>query len=306
MQVLDLKNLESLDAVVNEGSFRRAATLLGYAQSSVSQQIASLERSVGGEVLERSGGNGRVRLTALGELVLESGRDLLERARTAQRRISQFHAGGGRVDIATFQTITNVLLPSIVQRLQAQRPGCDIRLVEEETATPPLDGVDLVFFDGPAPPDSGAEDTLLLQDPHVLIAPRGAFAPGAVALDALHRTPMVALPPITTQREVEAVLTTSGIDPLIVFRTADNQGLVSMVRAGLGFAIMPFLAVNVGLDDPGLAIHTLRPSLRPRPIHLIWRSPLSPLAHDALEITLEVAAAVARTVQEVQDRALER
>jgi DNA-binding transcriptional LysR family regulator len=305
MSVLDLKNLESLDAVVNEGSFRRAATLLGYAQSSVSQQIASLERSVGGEVLERSGGNGRVRLTALGELVLESGRDLLERARTAQRRISQFHAGGGRVDIATFQTVTNVLLPSIVRRLQAQRPGCDIRLVEEETATP-LDGVDLVFFDGPAPPDSGAEDTLLLQDPHVLIAPRGAFAPGAVALDALHRTPMVALPPITTQREVEAVLTTSGIDPLIVFRTADNQGLVSMVRAGLGYAILPFLAVNVGLDDPGLAMHPLRPALRPRPIHLIWRSPLSPLARDALEITLAVAAAVARTAQEVADRALEQ
>jgi DNA-binding transcriptional LysR family regulator len=229
--------------------------------------------------------------------VLEAGRDLLERARAAQRRIGGFHAGGGRVDIATFQTVTNTVLPDVVRRLQHRRPGCDIRVVEEETPIPPLDGVDLAFFDAPAPPDSGAEDALLVEDPHVLVAQRGAFAPGPVALEALHRSPLVALPPITTQREVEAVLAASGIVPLFVFRTADNQGIVSMVRAGLGHAVMPLLAVDRHLDDPDLTVHALRPALRPRPIHLIWRTPLSPLAQEVLGITLDVADALEQRVR---------
>ena len=295
--MLDLRNLEALAAVVDEGSFRRAAARLGYAQSSISQQIAVLERAVGGEVLERPRGQGSRRLTALGTLVLESGRDLLERARDTQHRVDRFHASGGRVEIATFQTVTNTVLPDVVRQVQLLRPGCDIRLVEDETPTPPLVGVDLAFFDGPAPPGSEAEDVLLVEDPHVLVARRGAFAPGPVALDTLHRAPIVALPPITTQRAVEAVLDSSGIDPQVVFRTADNQGLVSMVRAGLGHAVMPLLAVNIGLDDPDLTIHALHPTLRPRPIHLIWRPPLSPLAGDVLDITLEVAVSLRQRVR---------
>ena len=296
-RVLDLRKLEALIAVVDEGSFRRAAARLGYAQSSLSQQIAGLERLVGGAVLERPRGQGRLRLTALGDLVVESGRDLVERARDAQHRIGRFHASGGRVDIATFQTVTNTMLPSVVRRLHLQRPGCDIRLVEDETPTPPLNGVDVAFFDGPAPPGSDAEDVLLVEDPHVLVARRGALAPGPVALEALHRVPIVALPPITTQRAVEAVLASSGIDPEVVFRTADNQALVSMVRAGLGYAVMPQLAVNVGLDDPDLTIHALPPTLPRRSIHLIWRPPLSSLAQDVLEITLGVATSMRQRVQ---------
>lgn len=302
--MLDLKHLAALDAVVAAGSFRGAAAALGYAQSSVSQQIAALERVVGGQLLVRRGGAGPVRLTELGQLVAESGRELLERSRAAERRIAGFHAGGGRLDIATFQTVTNVLLPDVVGRLHELRPGCDIRLFEEESETPPIDGVDLAFFDGPAPPDSGAGDVLLLADPHVLVARRSAFPPGPVALSALHRRPLVALPPITTEREIEAVLHSSGIDPLIVFRTADNQGIVAMVRAGLGCAVMPLLAVDAAATDPQLAIHPLRPALRPRPIHLLWRTPLSPLASTAVDVITDVAARLRRTLADGRPSAI--
>ena len=53
---LDLRHLRTLDAIAEEGTFGRAAGRLSYTQSSVSQQIAALERTVGGPVFDRPGG----------------------------------------------------------------------------------------------------------------------------------------------------------------------------------------------------------------------------------------------------------
>src|SRR6476619_6873822 len=75
-----LRQLRALAAVVDEGTFARAASRLGFTQSSISQQVAALERSVGGPVFDRPGGPRGVRLTALGDVVLERGRRVLERA----------------------------------------------------------------------------------------------------------------------------------------------------------------------------------------------------------------------------------
>ena len=66
--MLDLRHLVTLDAVAAEGTFGRAADRLGYTQSAVSQQIAALEKSVGGAVFDRPGGPKAVRLTPLGEV----------------------------------------------------------------------------------------------------------------------------------------------------------------------------------------------------------------------------------------------
>src|SRR4051794_6933294 len=131
--MLDLRHLVTLDAVAAEGTFGRAADRLGYTQSAVSQQIAALERSVGGAVFDRPGGPKAVRLTPLGEVVLAHGRDLLARAAATEDAVERFKAGAGQVDIGTFQSVTNVLLPALVRRLRDEHPAADVRLFEEET-----------------------------------------------------------------------------------------------------------------------------------------------------------------------------
>jgi DNA-binding transcriptional LysR family regulator len=282
--VLELRLLVAFEAVVDEGTFGRAATTLGYSQSTLSQQIAALERAVGGRVFDRPGGPSPVRLTALGRLVLGHARTLRSHHDAATEAVERFRAGDGRVDIGTFQTVTNVLLPPLLRRLRQERPRCEVRLVEEEIDEPNLDGLDLAFFDGR--PGDGV-GRLVLSDDYVLLAQAGAYPDGPVPLRVLDDLTLVALPPICDQGRVERALAGMSIVPRVVFRTVDNQAVVSMVRAGLGRAILPALAVGSAED---LDVHPLEPGLGPRQIFVHWQGTLSPLAHRVVELTEHVAA----------------
>lgn len=291
----ELRHLAAMAAVADEGSFGRAAARLGYSQSTISQQIAALEKAVGGAVFDRPGGPKPVRITALGALILAHGRALLAEAAAMAAALDRFKAGDGRIDIGTFQSVSNVILPPVVRRLREEHPGCDIRLFEEETDQPQVSDLDLLFFDGRV--DGNVEHLKLLDDPYLLVARPGAFPGGPVPLGQLDGTPMVAHPPICDQARVEQVLARGAVRPQIVFRTVGNEAVLSMVRAGMGTALLPRLAVLSGdtRADKTLSVHELRPPLPPREIFVIWEKGRthSPLAARAIEIAVSVAADIA-------------
>jgi len=291
---VELRHLAAMAAVADEGSFGRAAARLGYSQSTVSQQIAALERAVGGLVFDRPGGPKPVRITPLGTVVLEQGRGLLAKAERLADAVGRFNAGDGRIDIGTFQSVSNVILPAVVRRLRDEHPACDIRLSEEEPDQPHIGDLDLLFYDGKL--DGDVERVKLLDDPYLLVASDGVFPDGPVRLKQLDHVPMVAWPLTCDQPWMEQALERSGARPRIVFRSAINDTLLSMVRAGMGSAVLPWLAIR-GADvqsDRRLQVHELRPSLPAREIYLHWRAgrTQSPLAARAIEIAVEVAAEI--------------
>ena len=290
----ELRHLAAMAAVADEGSFGRAAARLGYSQSTISQQIAALEKAVGGAVFDRPGGPKPVRVTPLGALVLAHGRDLLASAAAMAAALDRFKAGDGRVDIGTFQSVSNVIVPPVVRRLREEHPGCDIRLFEEETDQPQVSDLDLMFFDGRVGAD--VQHLKLLDDPYLLVARPGAFPGGPVPLAQLDGAPMVAHPRICDQARVEQVLARGAVRPDIVFRTVGNEAVLSMVRAGMGTALLPRLAIlsHGTRADKTLSVHELKPPLPPREIFLLWEKGRthSPLAARAIEIAVNVAAKI--------------
>ena len=300
MSETELRHLRTLVAIAEEGTFARAAGRLGYTQSSVSQHIAGLEKAVGGQVFDRPGGPKPVRITPLGAVVLEYGREVLANADALDDAVDRFKAGNGRIDIGTLQSISNVILPSVVRRLQDEHPGCEIRLSELAPDQTELGDLDLLFHDRPIGGD--AEHALLMDDPYLVVARPDDVPAGKLALKALDKRGIVAWP--TTQPRLEEALAEVGAKPRIVFRTPGNDTILSMVRASLGSAVLPWLAIrhlvcpdcgdihgSNGHEDQPLKVHELEPTPT-REIYLHWPAghvTRSPLAAHAIEIAVEVS-----------------
>lgn len=298
---LEIRHLMALDAVAEAGTFGRAAERLGYTQSAVSQQIATLERVVGEPLFDRPGGPRPVRLTPLGELLVTHARTVLERVEAAATDVERFQSGAiGRIDIGTFQSVSTALLPSMLGRLRAERPDLEARLVEnddqDELVRRTLDGqLDVSFLVHDTP--SEIEGVELFVDPFVVVALPADVTDDAVPAGLLNGIPLIGEQDSACQRIVDDGLRTVGVDPDYVFRTNDNSAIAAMVRAGMGMAVVPLLSVE--LEDPRIAVRPLDPPIPPRHISIGWRrgATLSPAAQRFIEIAREMTA-------ELRDRTL--
>src|SRR5215204_3556064 len=101
---MTLRQLQYLVAVLDEGSFGRAAPALYVSQPTLSQQIRALEAEIGGPLVERLARG--VRPTPAGEALLPPARAALaaaDRARRSARMVPGLEAG--ELAIATVGTV---------------------------------------------------------------------------------------------------------------------------------------------------------------------------------------------------------
>ena len=291
LRSLEIRHLVAFEAVVAEGTFGRAAERLGYTQSAISQQIASLERLVDGKLFDRPGGPRPVELTPLGEHMLASAHDLLARVDAIAEGLGRFRTGEiGRIMVGTFQSMSATVLPLVVGRMRLEHPDVEVRAfesdlddeLEEALERGELD-VSFVATDMVGP----YEQRRLFDDPFVVVARPGQFPAGAVSLDDLVDEPMVGQGANSCQLMNEAGLRAAGLDPHYVFRTNDNGTVAAMVRAGMGIAVMPLLCVEP--EDPRISLHPIEPAMPGRSISLAWRADrsVSPVTERFVELAME-------------------
>lgn len=291
---VEIRHLQALRAVAQEGTFARAAERLGYTQSAVSQQIAAFERLLGDPLFDRPGGPRPVELTPLGRILLDHANVVLARVDAVADEVERFRAGQvGRLDVGTFQSVSVEVLPHVVGRLLTERPQLEVRPFESDSNDELLGRVadaslDLTFAVGPID-DERFEVVELAHDPFVVITVREAGDEPAAPIPAevLRRAPLVGQQPNSCQFDIDRGLRNQGIEPSYVFRSNDNSAVQAMVRAGMGLAVMPLLAVDV--DDPRIAVHPMEPALPDRVITLVrlaGRTP-SPTAVRFTELAVE-------------------
>ena len=304
LQDIELRQLRALQAVATEGSFGRAAERLGFTQSAISQQIAALERAVGDKVFDRPGGPRRVEITPIGAVLLRYAAAVLAGLRTAEDELGSLRAGEvGRLLVGSFQSVSVKILPLVIGRFRAERPGLTVRCEEtddnDELVSRLLaDELDLTFLTG-EPQDESIVLTEVLVDPFVLVS-SAAEERVRLATADLSGVPMITQQPCACQDVIDDVLRRHGVEPDYVFRTNDNAAVQAMVRAGMGRAIMPFLAVEQ--SDPGVVLTALSPEIPPRTIYLARRRgrTLVPAAERFIELAIEICRTMPRFEELVQ------
>jgi DNA-binding transcriptional LysR family regulator len=291
----------ALLSVVDTGTFSAAALHLGYTQSAISQQVASLERSVGAPLLERPGGPRRVRLTPVGESLVVHARAVVARLHAAQADIAMRRAGErGTLHVGLMQSVGTKVLPMLVRRFREEWPGVELAAQEAIAYADLAAGVESGRFDlsfAPLPVLEGPFAVRrVLDDPFVCLAPAQApeVVTGAVSLRQAARLPLIGFTDPDLHGELVRRLRRTGTDPAFVFRSNDNPTIQGFVAAGLGYAIMPRLTVDE--DDPQVAVLPLSSTVPARQLGIVWHvdRQLPATATRFVELAVEVCADLSR------------
>jgi DNA-binding transcriptional LysR family regulator len=272
---VELRHLAALQAVAEEASFGRAAQRLGYTQSAVSQQIATLERIVGERLVERPGGPRPVSLTEAGALLLRHAEAIVARLRAAQADLTALSEGrSGTLRIGTYQSVGARILPRILQRYRASWPEVEIKLANPSDDARLLElleagEIDVTFTVLPIPegPFEGGE---LIEDPYVLVVPLDsplARRTQPLTLAEVGELPLIGFPHCRGTMHGEERLRAAGFEPNVVFRSDDNGILVGLVAAGVGVALVPRLVVE---PRPDVVVRELGDLVPPRVVAVAW------------------------------------
>lgn len=285
--MFNLRQLRYFVAVADSLSFTRAARALHISQPPLSQQIKALEEDLGVRLFDRS--KRQVRLTEPGRLFLDEARKLLAQAESARVTVTRAATGyGGRLRLAYPVSVAfHRALPRALLEFARVAPGVQVELNEMFTSAQYeslLAGQIDIGFVRALPSKSLPRREVLhireLDRERMLLAlPEAHPLAGqdSVALSELADTPFVAQPGRygTTLHDALMTLTSrAGFHPAIIQEAQQVTGLLALVSAGIGAALVPasVQAVNleavrlVQLTDPdaflmlGLATRNDQPS----------------------------------------------
>ncbi|MBD0328733.1 MAG: LysR family transcriptional regulator [Thermoleophilia bacterium] len=300
---VELRHLAALQAIAEEGSFGRAARRLGYTQSAVSQQIATLERIVGERLLERPGGPRPVSLTEAGRLLLRHAEAIVARLDAARADMEALSTGAaGTLRVGTYQSVGKRLLPALLRRFRDAWPDVEIRLTESSNDEELLELVergelDLAFVIYPLV-DGPFEVRQLMRDPYVLVVP--ADSPLAerhrpVSVREVAELPLIGFRQCRSLVQVQSYFRGRGLELDVVFQSDDNGTVQGLVGAGVGSALVPRLTMDE--HEERTVMLELEPRVPPRLIGIAWhrdryRSPASrAFVETAAELAAELEAA---------------
>ena len=273
---VEIRHLAALHAVAEQGSFGAAANHLGYTQSAISQQIATLEKAVWQRLVDRPGGPRKVSMTEAGDLLLRHAQAIVARLAAAQADLAALAEGeAGPLRIGTFQSVGNRMVPTLVRRFNDAWPKVQVRLTESHDDDDILQMVetgelDLAFTVLPIP-DGPLDAVVLMRDPYLLVVAAGSLLAKRdkpLTLRDLEGQPIISYRYCRATTQIERHIGSRGRELDVVFRSDDNGTVQAMVAAGMGAAIMPALALDPN-DPEVVALHP-NPPFPPRVIALAW------------------------------------
>ena len=253
---MEIRQLRYFIAVAEELHFRRAAARLHISQPPLSQQIRQLEEELGCRLLART--RRRVELTAAGEAFLRDARALLSEldgAVATARRIDTGQTGRLRINFVGSALLS--VVPGIVQRFRAARPGIELELRERSTVEQlRAVGAGLVDVGLVRPP---VEEDPELRYETVMRERTLAAMPVSHPLAALRRVPIrrLSAEPFVLFPRAQAPgfhdlligsIGAAGAAPQVVQYAPEMLTIIGLVAAGIGLSLVPASVARLALD----------------------------------------------------------
>lgn len=299
----DLQRLRAFALVLDLGSISGAASVLGYTQSAVSQQLAALEREVGEALVDRS--QRPLRATHAGAMLRPQVERVLAALGGAEAAVEDLRGGTPRLRLAAFPSALSSFVPAAVRDLRRTHPELVVQILQLETheAVERLRSGDadlavVHHMPGSAVPETaGLQRRPLLVDHLHVVVPEGhrLARREAVSVAELEDEPLI-LPRRDTpagrfRSVVEHLCAQAGFVPRVAYELDDLPAVQAFVAAGI--AVVPMHGLTLATVPAGAATRPLaeRPAGSRTVEALAPAAARTPVADDLLERLTHAARA---------------
>lgn len=269
-----LRQLSYLLALHEHGHFGRAAAASFVSQSALSVGIAELERLLETSLVERS--KRHVRFTPIGEEIVVRARQMVRAAEDLHVAAQRAHEPlVGTLRLAAIPTIAPFLLPSILPALARDWPRLQLFVREMVTSVAceamERSAIDCVLL--ALPVECGEVESLdIAVDRLILVAANGRDEMASPLCDADDDRLLLLEDGHCLKEHALAACNRAASETESRLVAATLHTLVQLVDAGLGYTLLPQMAIDAGILE-GTRVET-RPAQSlhaTRQIALVWR-----------------------------------
>ncbi|MFD3327479.1 LysR family transcriptional regulator [Streptomyces sp. NPDC058701] len=258
---LALYQLRTFREVARLSSFTKAARSLGYAQSSVTSHIRSLESRVGIQLVQRLPHG--VRLTPAGEIFHDYTGKIFHVVDEMASALNPSGEMAGRVSVGASALLLESRVGSLIRDCRYRYPKVQVsprQLVISQAMESVREGetdLALVHGDFSATSEPSSSGIVVEELPPLKVVPVSsiALADAADQAKALASVRVLAVDPDCASHQVlvGALRELYGIDPMVI-EAGSVGGARELARSGYGIAMLPAESVRPAEEGSGLAV----------------------------------------------------
>lgn len=259
---MDIRALEAVIAVHEQGSFSSAAARLFVSQPALTRRVALLERELGVRLFVR--GNNGAYVTRAGRALLEPAQRALRETASIRDTIGRMNAGEhGTLRIVATPDLSSRVPGDLIGRYHERFPGIDVRVVMARSQGAAVAAVesgidDIALVDLPVDSETVSSAPLIEEDFFAVFAPGVTKAdqsgePPVVTRAMLQGRSVVQLPAEQCPSQAGSRLFDMlGVDPVSRIEVHSCDLLTPIIRSSRAVALLPraaaFAARARGLD----------------------------------------------------------
>lgn len=251
---MDGRQINVFFAVVQHRSLSAAAQALRVSQPTLTRQIQSFESEFGTPLFVRSGRG--MTLTDAGAKLCEGLKGLDRQIQALRNDVAATIAEPvGEVAFGIPPSPRALVCVPLLDRFAKQYPRTSVRVIEETSATlrdMVANGVIDVAITNSVEPQDGILAEQLGREQVMLIGPRkaGLSPDREVALSDIGDKPLILTTrPNSLRIMVEAGMSQAGLKPVVKIEANTLPLMTDLVRAGLGYTVLPACGVRQLLKD---------------------------------------------------------